>query len=75
MDFSGASSIFHEDLRLNGNDHEPIKNARLAESISSIMTQVEMAKNIKLFCQLIWKTFLHLDRANSIETALRTCNL
>ena len=49
MDFSGASSIFHEDLRLNGNDHEPIKNARLAESISSMMTKVEMAKNIKLF--------------------------
>ena len=48
MDFSGASSIFHEDLRLNGNDHEPIKNAMLAESISSIMTKVEMAKDINL---------------------------
>ena len=48
MDFSGASSIFHEDLRLNGNDHEPIKNAVLAESISSIMTKVEMAKDINL---------------------------
>ena len=48
MDFSGASSIFHEDLRLNGNDHEPIKNAMLAESISFIMSKVEMAKNINL---------------------------
>ena len=48
MEFSGASSIFHEDLRLNGNDHEPIKNAMLAESIFSIMTKVEMAKDINL---------------------------
>ena len=40
--------LLHEDLRLNGNDHEPIKNAMLAESISSIMTKVEMAKDINL---------------------------
>ena len=31
--------------------------------------------NVKMFCHLIWKTFIHLDMANSIKTALWTCNL
>ena len=30
--------------------------------------------NVKCVCHLIGKTFWHLDEANSIETALRTCN-
>ena len=29
----------------------------------------------KFFCHWILKTFCHLDRANSIKTALQTCNL
>ena len=36
--------------------------------------KVKMA-NVKMFCHLIWKTFRHLDMANSIKTALWTCNL
>ena len=31
--------------------------------------------NVTNFCHLILKTFCRLDRANSIKTALQTCNL
>ena len=31
--------------------------------------------NVNSFWYRMWKTFCHLDRANSIETNLRTCNL
>ena len=31
--------------------------------------------NVKKICHLIWKTFWHLDGANSMETAYWTCNL
>ena len=48
------------------------------EAISSIMTKVKMANpftNANSFWHLIWKTFCHLDRTNSIKTYFRTCNL
>ena len=47
-----------------------------SEAISSIITKVEVVKNIQLqIVYSIWKTFHHLDGAISIKAGLQNCNL